>query len=425
MNVVRLFVISAVIVLFPASGFAGNAADTIPAGTKITMQNWRHYRQFMPEGMVDLFEGRYFWKMPPSVEMDVGPTVIHPLPKGYVEATRKYASQVKIVKLPDGGLNVANYVAGQPFPNPSEPHKGWKILADVWYRYLPHLIVDGYGTGCTQDRLSSINCTGDMFVYRQLAHNTDPGVPATIPGTKGKFFTEWTMILEPEQLKYTADLTIAYTDLTKAEDVFVFKPELRRYQPVSSLARCIPSGGTDGTRDDFRFGFNGQPPTFQAKFLGEKKILAMLDYPATAFPADYDMPLGWPKPSWGKWQLRDVYVIEVRKIPSEAAGYCYGRRVMYVDKQFDAPLWEDLYDSKMNLWKFFAIFPRVLNVPGVGPENVTGSQVEAFWDIQNDHSTFFSDPKKGRAFYINQEAPKEYNDLAKYTTPGGLNEIMR
>jgi hypothetical protein len=33
----------------------------------------------------------YFWKMPPDVEIDVGPTIIHPLPKGYLNATEKYA----------------------------------------------------------------------------------------------------------------------------------------------------------------------------------------------------------------------------------------------------------------------------------------------------------------------------------------------
>jgi hypothetical protein len=44
------------------------------------MQNWRQYQQYMPDGMVALFEGQYFWKMPDDVLMDVGPTIIHPLP---------------------------------------------------------------------------------------------------------------------------------------------------------------------------------------------------------------------------------------------------------------------------------------------------------------------------------------------------------
>jgi len=57
------------------------ASDGIPPGTIITTQNWLNYRQFMPEGMAALFEGKYFWKMPPDVQMKVGPTVLNPLPK--------------------------------------------------------------------------------------------------------------------------------------------------------------------------------------------------------------------------------------------------------------------------------------------------------------------------------------------------------
>jgi hypothetical protein len=79
------------------AGPDGAAANTIPPGTQITLQNWNQYKQFMPDGMVALFQGTYFWKMPPDVEIDVGSTIIHPLPKGYVDATEKYASQVKLV----------------------------------------------------------------------------------------------------------------------------------------------------------------------------------------------------------------------------------------------------------------------------------------------------------------------------------------
>src|SRR5215469_13581044 len=49
------------------------ASNAIPPGTTITMQNWRHYQQYMPDGMVALFEGPYFWKMPDDVSMVVGP----------------------------------------------------------------------------------------------------------------------------------------------------------------------------------------------------------------------------------------------------------------------------------------------------------------------------------------------------------------
>jgi hypothetical protein len=51
---------------------------------------------------------------------------------GFVLATEKYGGQAQAVVLPDGRHDIRNYVAGMPFPNPSEPNKGWKILADDW-----------------------------------------------------------------------------------------------------------------------------------------------------------------------------------------------------------------------------------------------------------------------------------------------------
>ena len=428
---IMLAAITALIYAVPAFCQAGNApvsaSNTIAPGTQINLGNWRNYQDFMPDGMVALFQGQYYWKMPADVQMEVGPTVIHPLPKTYLDATEKYSSQVKVIELPDGGLTLQGYQGGKPFPNPSEPHKGWKILANVWYRYLPHLLVDTYGTGCYQDSFGSVNCSVDQIVYRQLSYNTDSGIPASIPGAEGKFYTEWVMTIEPEQQRYNASLTISYADPAKPEDVYVFIPSLRRYQPVSAAARCAESGGSDATADDYRFGFDSNLTQVKADYTGAKKILALLDIgiPDTRYPDGYDMPLGWPKPSWGKWQVRDVDVISVSKIPSQAAGYCYGKRVMYVDRAFSAPVWEDLYDAKMKPWKYLALFLRTLDVPGIGPVNTTGSLVEAYWDIQNKHSTFFSDPAAKHPFYVNQEAPKDYEDLSRFTTPSGLNEIMR
>ena len=78
--------------------------------------------------------------MPSDVAMEVGPTVVNPAPKNYQEATEKYAGQTKVVELPDDGLTLANYQGGLPFPNPAEPHQGWKILANVWY-YIPASVI--------------------------------------------------------------------------------------------------------------------------------------------------------------------------------------------------------------------------------------------------------------------------------------------
>ena len=411
----------------PPKATADGALEPIPPGTTINGQNWQHYRQFMPDGMIALFEGKYAWKMPPDAALEVGPTVIHPLPRNYVAATEKYSGQVQLQELPEGGLTLRNYQGGAPFPNPQEPHKGWKILANLWYRYQPHLSVVSYANGCLVDHYGSVSCDAAQIVERQLAFNTDPGIPATIPGSEGKFVTQWLMVLEPEQLRYTANLNISYTDLSRPDDQFVFLPALRRYQPVSTLARCSPSHDTDATPEELREGFDSNLTQVKVDLIAEKKILALVDIslPQGKFPQSFDMPLGWPTASWGKWQLRDVYVINVTKLPAYASSYCYGKRVLYVDKQFAAPVWEDLYDSSMRPWKFLGLFLKTCDVPQIGPVNSCGALVESYWDVKNTHSTFFVDPDAAHPMYTNEESPKEFYDLVRFATAPGLNQIMR
>jgi hypothetical protein len=266
-----------------------------------------------------------------------------------------------------------------------------------------------------------------MKVYRQLDYNTDPGVPVTIPGADGKYFTQYEMVKEPEQERYTTVLTISYADLTQQENVYVFVPALRRYQPLSPAARCSADLGTDETPDDRRFGFNMNLTQIKAELVGERKILALLDFtiPPGRFPENYDMPLGWPKPSWGKWQLRDVYVVNVTKLPSFGSNPCLGKRVMYIDKENYAPLWQDLYDDKMEPWRFVAFFLRTKDVPGIGPVDNSDSTVYGFWDVKYKHATVFAEPGESQPFYMNQEAPGDFMDVARYTTVGGLTMIMR
>jgi hypothetical protein len=391
------------------------------------MQNWQQYRQFMPDGMAALFEGKYSWKMPPEVALEVGPTIIHPLPRNYLAATEKYAGQVQVQELPGGGLTLRNYHGGIPFPNPGEPHKGWKILADSWYRYVPHLSVISHASGCLVDHYRNISCKAAEIVERQLAYNTDPGIPATLPESGGKYVTQFLMVLEPEDTRYTATLNISYTDLSRPDDSYLFLPALRRYQPISALARCSPSQGTDATPEELHSGFDSNLTQLKVDFVGERKILALVDAatPTTRFPQDFFMPLGWPTAAWGKWQLRDGYVISLSKLPAYASGYCYGKRVIYLDKQFSAPLWEEMYDMKMAPWKFFGVFLKTCDVPQIGPVNSCGAELEAYWDVQHDHATFVNNPAEGYPLYTNENAPKEYFDLVRYTTAPGLNQIMR
>jgi len=358
----RLLVLCSVLILLSLITQAlaqdkDSAQGTIPVGTKITMQNWQQYKQFMPDGMIALFDGKHFWKMPSDVEMDIGPTRIFPPPPGYVAATEKYGGQTQVVVLPNGHYDMKNYVGGAPFPDPTEPYKGWKILADDWFGPRPWIIAatpdTGPITGCTHDRFNNIACGKSVLVYRQVAFLAYPGHPATEPGANGAYYTEWAMVLIPEQLKYLTRLTIFYQDTSREEDEYLFVPAFRRTLRTSTTSRCAPVGGGDFTKDDLRGGFNGGVAIFQAQFLRDQKILSLNDLTTadSAFPGGWDMPLGWPKPPWGNWSLRDEWVIDVRRIPSLTPGYCYGKRIMYVDKYFYHESWTDLYDADMKLWK--------------------------------------------------------------------------
>lgn len=410
---------------------AGDAAG-IPPGTKITMANWQNYKQYMSEGLLALFSGQYYFKMPSDVEIDVGPPVHIVAPTTFTAATEKYGGQVRVVHLANGNNDVANYVGGEPFPDPRGPDKGYEILADMWYAYGPHLGVGMPGYGLWNlwliDRFGSYSSAQWDFVYRQLAFNTDPGVPRTDPKAAGAFASQWIMVNEPEQAKYTADLDILPQNNQAPEENYVFIPALRRSLRLSTSSRCAPLLGTDWTHDDQKPGFNGGLAIFTADYLRDQRVLTLVDMTAAEanFPGNYDMPLAFARPSWGPWSPRETWVINVRRVPSQAPGYCYGKRIINIDKETARGLWDDEYDTNGKLWKITMTGYHKRKVPGADGETIYGRFYASTWDMQNEHiSLGYNTDKGGRYVMFNTEVPKEFDNVAKYSTPGGLMQIMR
>jgi hypothetical protein len=176
-------------------------------------------------------------------------------------------------------------------------------------------------------------------------------------------------------------------------------------------------------------GWNGGVGKFQGKYLRDQTILSLqgaVNKIAGDFPAQFDGFLGWPKPSWGDWETRDVYVIDVRRIPTMTPGYCYGSRVMYVDKQYYQTLHEDIYDSNMKLWKiYFATFAPA-PFRHYSDQMGLGSVMIEVFDVQNDHASYLTGfNKSGKVPFFDDQAPKQYDDVTKYCTPAGLMELMR
>jgi Protein of unknown function (DUF1329) len=409
---------------------------TPPApGTKITMANWQQYKAFLPFGMTKLFQGSYQLKMPNDVEIDIGETKIGGnLPPTFLAATEKYGSQNGVTVTPDGHYDIQNYHGGIPFPNPTDPHKGWKALANVFFAYAPAIVAstpENTGAIWFADRFNNISEDTFDLVYRQSGYNTDPGIPVDETYAPGTWDTQWFMEETPEQARYTASLALFFKDQEAHPfpDQYVFVPALRRSLRLSTSARCAPIFGSDWANDDAKLnGFNGSTSIYDAEYLSDRKEVELLD-PAMdkgySFPNDYFMPIGFPKPDWGAWQVRPAAVIDVHRIPSEASGYCYGDRVMYLDKEVWQTYWNDNFDSNHKLWKVFAYENAFGDSPGLGHTWV-GIAAMA-WDVQNTHMTIWSSwaNKDKKGFYLNQQVPGEYRNGVKYGSPSGLMQIMR
>jgi hypothetical protein len=406
----------------------------MPVGTKITTSNWQQYKAYLPLGMQKLFQGVYFWKMPDGVELDVGPTIHNFLPTSWRNATEKFGSQTTVEVLPNGHYVLHNYHGGTPFPNPQDPNKGWKILANAFWAYQPAVYVNSptnYGSVWANDRYGNVNTTTIDVVYRWSDYITDPNFPTTENYAPGTWYTEWLMEETPEQARYTASLNLFYVDQEKTPfpDTYVFVPALRRSLRLASTARCSPVFGFDWSYDDAKTnGFNGSTSIYTGDYLADRKLLTLAHFnqEGAIFPDGYLMPLGFPKPSWGKWEVRDHAIADIHRIPSEAAGYCYSSRIIYADKEHWNGNWVDLYDSNHKLWKSIAYYNDGSdNVPNLGTSWDGVSSMAM--DFQNQHETVwsgFGNPMKQKPF-LGINAPKEYMDGVKYGSPGGLQMIMR
>jgi hypothetical protein len=433
MSVIRkLGLVLLVLTLGAPAGIVA-AQPTIPPGTVITKQNWQQYRDFFSKGVQTFWEGNGFWKMPDDVEIHVAPTKVYPLPQPFIEANEKYGAQTRLVKQSDGRWRLKNYISGLPFPNPSGPNKALEIATDVTYRVQGYVYAGFPNSGSsapfyTKDRFGNWSAEMVDYLYRQLAYNWNPAVPRVDPLAGGAWYTEWLMVETPEQSRYTADLTIFFQDNLRDEADYVFIPALRRSLQLSTTARCAPLLGSDMTHDDQRVGWNGGVGRFDADFLREQKLLSLVQMtPAVGkFPAEYDGQLGWAKPSWGPWELRNVWVINVHRIPSMAAGYCYGRRIMYIDKSTYQTLAEDLYDTNNKLWKvvWMGLMPGQFD--SYGTQSFGGGIIEVYWDVQNNHVSYVTSVNPdGRSWSVDSAVAAEFNNVTKYSTPGGLMQVMR
>jgi hypothetical protein len=423
LNLAMLMIGLLALCLIASSARAGD--DTIPPGTRITPQNWRKYKDFMPQGLQTILSGRTMWKVPADAVMEVGPLVDYPVPKGWSDATEKYKGQTRLIKLDTGGYTLEGYQAGTPFPDYSDPDSAYKILYNLYYHYGGS-IAHYESTAYEIDRYINTSNSLSFQVYLQFTHMTDPGFPGYAKEMPGYYSSYYNELEQPEQSRYTAPLELIFDDPQRLPEFYVFLPSLRRALRLSSSARCAPYAGEDYVGDDIYAGIPLPVGWFQAKYVGHKKMLMFRPTPSNMAQFDinnfYYPPLLFPKPNIGKWQVFDAVVIDVSRVPSESAGYCYANRRIYADPRTWNAMWIDLFDNQNKFWKLMAWLESPEPVPGGGyVTNIRG--VNWMIDMQNGHASFASVGKD--IFQVNQQVPQQFYDVSRYGSPAGLAKIMR
>ena len=419
-----------------------NSSDTIPSGTRITAGNWQQYRKFMVISLQAFMSGKYFWRMgnDPGDYIEVAPTKPMYLPTKYLADTEKYSGQAQLVKLPNGGYNIKNYTAGIPFPNPSpsDPEIGGKLLYDLYYTYIPSMYWSGYPVGFV-DRFFNETGSIGMQLFFKLSHVSDTGQPITNPQANGLYLSIYDQQITPEQSKYLTAMAIFPDDPNRVPENYVFLPSLRRSLRLSSTARCSPLQGTDWTNDDQRGGFSGIPNWFIPRYLGEKKMLFVAHGEWNSNASDSQNYLkdwvyggraaGFIKPDRSKFELRDVYVLDLVPNTDVKSFYCYSHRVLYIDKDLAYTADHvDTWDKNEKLWKLQFVFrgpttaiPADLN----GQKSFvqpSGGENAVIYDVQADHASIAwpSSPPT-----LNSRVPDQYHSIQLYALPSGLNQIMK
>jgi hypothetical protein len=114
-----------------------DSAETIPPGTKITLQNWRQYKNFMPMWVQAAFSGAYKWHVgaDPAYTVVVGPTRHYPWPRQYVEDTENTAVRPSWCRCPAAAFHgrATRPAFRSPIQRNPTPGSRWRTTAGILF----------------------------------------------------------------------------------------------------------------------------------------------------------------------------------------------------------------------------------------------------------------------------------------------------
>jgi hypothetical protein len=338
-------------------------AAELPPGTVINKAN-------LDKIMNDTFEGKTIRSMLlPSQEYQIRNwalqiklrhSKITPLPKAFVEATEKYA---KDVKFDPKTREVSGWKAGLPFPDISmdDPYAGDKVIWNYYYahqggrtQYCPHswlLVSADTGLERRQDWF--------WLRYYMKGRLDGPGKPPVL-GDGSMISKTLFFVTAPYDMRGIGIFALRW-DSSKLEDNWVYVKSVRRTRRLSGGAWVDPVDGLDMLGDEIWI-INARPSWYKSfKLIRKRWILVIandkVDWvegaktPAEEFPS-VDLK-NWPH--WNpalvpgnEWEPREVY--EVEGIPPSY--HPHSRRVLYSDVHAPIVYIGEGYDKENRLWKY-------------------------------------------------------------------------
>jgi hypothetical protein len=358
-------------------------------GERIDHRNLKRYEHLLPEHAIRWIRDGAWFGEEGRTSITVGETRPAPLPASFLAASALHAGEARLGE--DGVLE--GWQAGLPFPEPSEPELGAKILWNQYYRWRgDETVIDTYRTTQT-DRWGNRRETRGVFQLLTVAGRTDRDGPTELAGNGRGIRTASKLVFTyPSESRWQTTLSYRYRDPTRDDDVWIYLPSTRRVLRVQGGRRCSPVRGSDFTPDDF-FGFDGRVWEHRWRVVHEGPALALVHQ--AAIPPELDARGAWPVGE--AWELREVWVVE--GVPKDP-GYCYGRRRLWIDKENFEVLHADVWDPGGVYWKGF------LSTYGHG--RVENGESAPIWagtgatDFQNRHLTFVSigEPELGVGYRI-------------------------
>jgi hypothetical protein len=345
----------------PAAGFAAETAseDVVPGvpfkeGDVIAFEQIDKLKDYLPP---EFWENREYFFFE-GMQLEVGPFFRkYATPPEFDKMTERYLGQPKLGK--DGALE--SYKAGLPFPKidcKGDPDAGAKLI----WNFVKRWEGDGsqsnwsytYWDRGEQLPLYYEGTAKFIFMTNKVEPQFEANGNSYFSNEKRKEI-QGVEVEAPFDARGILVMTYRYVaseapiDVSKNDDTWVYVPDLRRVRRISTAQRTDSVQGTDFSRDDLR-SFDGVPPQYDWKCLGETNVIAPFNAKGLAYPyrTDYNFgPYGFSYAN-DRWEMRHAYML---RFDPKNEDHPYSRKDIYVDKETFEPLYSFAYDRKKELWK--------------------------------------------------------------------------